>query len=789
MVFWLYSAEQYATRTPLCELVEHAQERGFNDEAVDVLCLFGYEHVPEADRNWLQQRNFHIRDVSALYRRIAARYPNLRQRYPNHFFECFLRWMVLKEYYGESPLLAWDADIFFNEKLSRLHAEFTGATLTCSSTCFVALSDARWLAVYGSELDRFEQSPVTYLTAAFSHMNELRLKRPQDFNTSFFGGLIAAALTSFENWTKLFDSTPEEMLVDYLTRAGRLPHHLPKGRSEYLLCPLPLILPQLAWVHPMGSGLDGIASGSSPADLELIAGRYTIGGRPLAFLHFQGALFRACAAHQILHGILRDPAAIHDGVYCPPERRLGREVVDLLFDRRAETADRVGKAVNSREIERRWGDLYSERDIARNFLIQSDLRAMLRCYGLACLPSDLSIGKQVVISAEDRGFINQLGQFFSSRSFLQVEFTASGKVQLVHHQPGGCAALVRETNAAAADHGTQSRDAEAETVFNLGTLARLSESELPAWLKELWRITGRNLWVTLPPSATRGESWWIARFFEAGFRKHSASQLLRPFAAPVKDGEPLILIFEKIPAAALAGRPRSIQPTSGDSGDPLREIGVRAEARLARYELAAAFVKNGETIVDAGCGCGFGSAMLARRFPDCRVIGVDSDAAAIEYARLHYGCLQPNLEFHAAELCEFVIPGKPSVDLVACIDVLDGAPEPGRLLDSLAEWMKAGGRFVASAPNRSIKQSGPTPNPGARNGFDLPQFTNQLAGRLTISSTFRQIAGDQQCPTASRRLLKQVDAAAVEGAAEAEWWIIAAQKPTPTVLEAAPAQD
>src|SRR4051812_29602686 len=159
MVLWLYSAEQYRNNTPINEIAEHAAQNGFNDEDVDVLCLHGFEFIPAEDIARLKQRRFFLHDATALYTSIAQRYPNLRKLYPNHFFECFLRWIVLKEFYRGSPIVAWDADIFFNEKVSRVHGEFAGSTFTSSSTCLVALHDSRWLEVYEEQLNAFERGP------------------------------------------------------------------------------------------------------------------------------------------------------------------------------------------------------------------------------------------------------------------------------------------------------------------------------------------------------------------------------------------------------------------------------------------------------------------------------------------------------------------------------------------------------------------------------------------------------------------------------------------------------
>lgn len=380
MIFWVYSAGQYATSVPLCEVAEHAARHGFNDEPMTVLCLHGYEFVPAADRARLREQNFILEDVAPLFQKIAARYPNLRKRYANHFFECFLRWIVLKEWSGNTPVLAWDADIFFNEKLSRLHAEFAGSTFTSSSTCFAALHDPRWLETYEQQLNLLERNPEAFLFDVFSKLNRLKVGGRHDFTASFFGVKIERSLNSLADWTRLFDSTPEEMFVDYLVRQELLPCHLAKGQSEFLLCPQPLLLPQLAWHHPLPPGFAVKASGDSPRALSRTDCRYHVDGQQLAFLHFQGALFRACVTHQVFHHMLGNPIPVHDE-YCPPDRRAGQECGPFFFCQQAATLEKLTRIMSPEQLRTRWGNPFSERDVARNYLIKSNISGVVQNYG------------------------------------------------------------------------------------------------------------------------------------------------------------------------------------------------------------------------------------------------------------------------------------------------------------------------------------------------------------------------------------------------------------------------
>ncbi len=387
MVLWLYSAEQYRNSTPINEIAEHAALLGFNDEEVDVLCLHGYEFIPEQDLAALKARRFVVRDASALYRSIATRYPNLRRLHPNHFFECFLRWIVLKEYYSGVPILAWDADIFLNEKLSKIHASFAGSTFTSSSTCFAALHDPNWLISYEKALVAYERDPQAYRDSIFNGLRTKRRNASQQFETSFFGPIIAKSLDERIAWDRLFDGTPEEMLVDYLVRDGSLPHHLARPWGNYVVCPQPLLLPLLAWHHPVGAGMPhSVPADGGEAVLSYHDGQYFHAGRPLAFVHFQGALFRACAAHLIQNRYFGTPGFIYDELYCAPARRKGCGVNEGFFSRKREWTQKIENLPDFPALRERLGDPFSERNIARRYLIEPQL---IEAMATICLNSPL----------------------------------------------------------------------------------------------------------------------------------------------------------------------------------------------------------------------------------------------------------------------------------------------------------------------------------------------------------------------------------------------------------------
>lgn len=67
-----------------------------------------------------------------------------------------------------------------------------------------------------------------------------------------------------------------------------------------------------------------------------------------------------------------------------------------------------------------------------------------------------------------------------------------------------------------------------------------------------------------------------------------------------------------------------------------------------------------QSILDVGCGGGYFTNILAKKFPQAKVTGIDYSSKAIEHAKKHNS---PNLSFHVPTTLELNIPEK-SVDII-----------------------------------------------------------------------------------------------------------------------------
>lgn len=85
------------------------------------------------------------------------------------------------------------------------------------------------------------------------------------------------------------------------------------------------------------------------------------------------------------------------------------------------------------------------------------------------------------------------------------------------------------------------------------------------------------------------------------------------------------------------------------------------------------------TILDVGCGEGINTCLLARRFPQEEVTGIDISQTGIMHARVNYQL--PNLRFFHADLDSL----NSRYDLVTCFEVLEHVPDWQEFLGKMVQ--------------------------------------------------------------------------------------------------------
>jgi SAM-dependent methyltransferase len=143
-----------------------------------------------------------------------------------------------------------------------------------------------------------------------------------------------------------------------------------------------------------------------------------------------------------------------------------------------------------------------------------------------------------------------------------------------------------------------------------------------------------------------------------------------------------------------------------------------------RYAFAQGLA-DGRRVLDAACGEGYGSALLARRARS--VLGVDLSLQAVEHARKRYGGAT-NLRFETGDCTQ--LDGLPaaSFDLIVSFETLEHLQAQERMLDGFARLLAPGGLLLISTPDR-------------HNYSDVPGFNNEHHVRELYRPEFEALLG------------------------------------------------
>lgn len=159
------------------------------------------------------------------------------------------------------------------------------------------------------------------------------------------------------------------------------------------------------------------------------------------------------------------------------------------------------------------------------------------------------------------------------------------------------------------------------------------------------------------------------------------------------------------------------------------------------YEFAAARVA-GRRVLDAGCGEGYGTQILARTARE--VVGVDLEGDVVARAAGRY----PSASFEPADLEALPYPDA-SFEAVVSLQVVEHMRDPYGFCAEVARVLVPAGVFVCATPNRL------TFSPqGVRNPFHTVEFSpDELRGLLSRHFTVDELLG-----TFHARRLRSVEA-------------------------------
>lgn len=142
-----------------------------------------------------------------------------------------------------------------------------------------------------------------------------------------------------------------------------------------------------------------------------------------------------------------------------------------------------------------------------------------------------------------------------------------------------------------------------------------------------------------------------------------------------------------------------------------------------RYAFALNFAA-GKRVLDAACGEGYGSALLAQRAAS--VLGLDIDPVSVQHATDRYAANVPSLQYQTADVTALDLPPA-SFDLIVSFETLEHVEAQEPMLAEFARLLKPDGLLLISSPDKATYSDAQ----GHSNPFHLRElYRAELEGLL-----------------------------------------------------------
>lgn len=162
-----------------------------------------------------------------------------------------------------------------------------------------------------------------------------------------------------------------------------------------------------------------------------------------------------------------------------------------------------------------------------------------------------------------------------------------------------------------------------------------------------------------------------------------------------------------------------IYPNDLDLKNPANNENLKIH--MQRYEFASLNLK-GQQILDIACGCGYGTALMAKNHPEKQFLGVDCDPNAVSYAQQSYQAA--NLKFVVGDAMSFNVKSsvetswKNGADTIISLETIEHVLDPQGLIKNLLKGLSEGGAFIGSVPTTPTMDG----NPHHLHDFTLESF-------------------------------------------------------------------
>ncbi|QRM28282.1 methyltransferase domain-containing protein [Microvirga sp. VF16] len=290
-----------------------------------------------------------------------------------------------------------------------------------------------------------------------------------------------------------------------------------------------------------------------------------------------------------------------------------------------------------------------------------------------------------------------------------------------------------------------------DIVTAIHSLESIAQEDVTVALHELFRVAKRSVYIRVRTEVDSAQSsgaprrdraWWETQLLQVGFRKHPRYYVAIPYESLENEPDDITIVMERPPAAVLERYPLSALAAERDLHmDMAREQGRRSDAHMIRYFEAARFIRPGDRVLDAACGLGYGTHILAHNSLASEVTGIDASDYAVEYASLAYGAPNRGITFRKGFLPDALnqLP-EGSVDFIASFETLEHLEHADPFLQACARVLAPGGRLMVSVPHDWSDETGVDPNPHHFRLYDWHALIREVGAEFLLERAFVQSA-------------------------------------------------
>jgi 2-polyprenyl-3-methyl-5-hydroxy-6-metoxy-1,4-benzoquinol methylase len=151
-----------------------------------------------------------------------------------------------------------------------------------------------------------------------------------------------------------------------------------------------------------------------------------------------------------------------------------------------------------------------------------------------------------------------------------------------------------------------------------------------------------------------------------------------------------------------------------------------------RYEFFAQACA-GKSVLDAACGVGYGSRILAEDGAD-RVLGVDLSEDSLAIARKQFA--HPHVEFAHRDVTDLI--GLGPFDVVVSFETIEHVAEPELFIRAVRSVIAANGLFVCSTPNARYRGQSKEANPFHLSNLGFAEFAALVGKYFQVEGQYHQ---------------------------------------------------